>query len=449
MPVMSQSSPCLWTRLPQSRPSPCDRYKHACCSADGHVYVLGGRENSCLRDFWRYSVVCNEWTELSCSGEAAPEELEEHTMVAHEGFLYVFGGMLDSAYTKWRCSLWVFDIAKQRWVHSQGKKSSSQVKTQMPSNRKGHSAVVLGSDMLVYGGFVDMKGSSQEFWTLDFDTMAWSVLSGSQQGSSGPGPRHSHSAVVYQSCMYLFGGLKGLQEQRDLWRWNSTNRTWSSLRNKSGPSRLMGHSAVAYKDSMLLFGGGRSQNSPKNCLWRYSFTSLTWTQVPVLPGSTPPDKIHHCCIGLGPSYMSATCSSGSELHPRLLDGRSRPFKNKCFPAPLTFLGSDGGIELETFSSDRCYTKLTTSAERDKSNERLTGKEGQLIGNCLSFENKAFRKQWSCTEEDLLQQQEEEEEEEEEEGDIAQHLPDLLLVLGGRPYATHSPISTWQMTLTAS
>lgn len=38
----------------------------------------------------------------------------------------------------------------------------------MPTNRKGHSAVVLGSAMLLYGGFVDMKGSSQDFWSLDF-----------------------------------------------------------------------------------------------------------------------------------------------------------------------------------------------------------------------------------------------------------------------------------------
>lgn len=29
-------------------------------------------------------IVCDEWTELNCSGEAAPEELEEHSMVAHE-----------------------------------------------------------------------------------------------------------------------------------------------------------------------------------------------------------------------------------------------------------------------------------------------------------------------------------------------------------------------------
>ncbi|CAK6974134.1 Hypothetical predicted protein [Scomber scombrus] len=422
MPVMSQSGTCLWTRLPQSSRSPCDRYKHACCSYDGNVYILGGRENSCLRDFWRYNVVCNEWTELSCTGDAAPEELEEHTMVAHEGFLYVFGGMLDSAYTMWTTPLWVFDIAKKKWVHWKGKTSSRQ--TQMPTNRKGHSAVVIGSSMLLYGGFVDMKGSSQEFWSLDFDTMAWSLLSGSQEGSAGPGPRHSHSAMAHQSCMYLFGGLKGLREQRDFWKWSATNHTWTSLKNKSGPSRLMGHSAVAYKDYMLLFGGGESQNSPNNCLWRYSFTSQSWEKLPTLPGSNPPDRIHHCCAGLGPSYKSntgSTCSS-SELEP---GGKLRPFKNKCFPAPLTFLGSEGAIELETFSPDKCY------GDRKES---MMGKDAQQIGNCLTFENKAFQKQWSYSEED---------------GDITQHLPDLLLVVGGRPCTGHSPISVWQMTLTDS
>lgn len=440
MPAMSQSSPSLWTQLPQGSRSPCDRYKHACCSYDGHVYVLGGRDTSCLRDLWRYSVVCNEWTELNCTGEAAPEELEEHSMVAHEGFLYVFGGMLDSAYTKCRCALWVFDIAKQKWVPCQGKTSSPQ--TQMPTNRKGHSAVVLGSVMLVYGGFVDIKGSSQEFWSLDFDTMAWSLLSDCQQGSLGPGPRHTHSAAAHQDCMYLFGGLKGLREQRDFWKWNCSSHKWSSLRTKSGPSRLIGHSAVAYKDSMLLFGGGESQNSPKNCLWRYNFNNQTWGQVATLPGSSPPDKIHHCCTGLGPSYKSDTSSpsSNSGRQPRLLEDKAfRPFKNKCFPAPLTFLGSEGDIELETFSLDKCYGSKTLT-QLEKSKEGSTGKEEPQVRYCLTFENKAFSKQWSCTEEDLLN---------EDDSDIVQHLPDLLLVLGGRPCTSLGPMSIWQMTLTDS
>ncbi|KAK2839422.1 hypothetical protein Q5P01_013162 [Channa striata] len=432
---MSQSGNSLWTQLHQSSPSPCDRYKHACCSYDGSVYVLGGRDSRCLRDFWRYSVVRNEWTELSCTSKAAPEELEEHSMVAHEGFLYVFGGLLESAYTMCRSALWVFDIEKQKWVQCQGKMSSHQAK--MPTNRKGHSAVVIDSAMLVYGGYIDMKGSSQEFWSLNFDTMAWSQLSGSQKGSLGPGPRHSHSATVYEDCMYLFGGLKGLQEQRDFWKWNCTSTMWTSLRNKSGPSKLMGHSAVGYRDSMLLFGGGESKDSPKNCLWRYSFSTQTWGQVSTHIGSTPPNKIHHCCTGLGPSYNHNTRGPTSSS---ALSDKLRPFKNKCFPAPLTFLGSEGAIELQTFNSDKCYDSNThsNSSELDKSKRGRKKNDHQQTENCLTFENEASRKQWSCTEEDQLH---------EEDDDISKHLPDLLLVVGGRPCTSHGPISIWHMTLT--
>lgn len=194
----------------------------------------------------------------------------------------------------------------------------------------------------------------------------------------------------------------------------------------------MGHAAVAYKDCMLLFGGGESQNAPKNGLWRYSFTTQTWTQVTALPGSTPPDRIHHSCTGLGLSYRSDTSSLHTSSAPQtqLVDSRMRPFKNKCFPAPLTFLGSEGAIELETFGPDRCYTSKSQSPE-------VTGKGSQQIINCLTFENKAFRTH--STDEEL----------EEDAEDVAQHLPDLLLVLGGRPCSHHSPISVWQMTLTDS
>lgn len=203
----------------------------------------------------------------------------------------------------------------------------------------------------------------------------------------------------------------------------------ASCRGRSGPSRLTGHSAVAYRDGMLLFGGGESQHSPSSCLWRYSFTSLTWMQLASLPGSNPPKKIHHSCIGLGPSYQGNGhgSSSGSGMQTRLLESRMRPFKNKCFPAPLSFLGSDGAIELETFSQDQCYDSKLRASEPIKNGT-------QQLGNCLTFENKAFRTKSTGDEEDE---------------DVALHLPDLLLVLGGRPCSSHGPISVWQMTLTDS
>lgn len=204
---------------------------------------------------------------------------------------------------------------------------------------------------------------------------------------------------------------------------------------RSAPSKLTGHSAVVYKDSMLVFGGGESQNSPKNCLWRYSFTTQTWGEVATHPGSVAPNKIHHCCTGLGPSYESNTSSPSSSSR---LDNKPRPFNNKCFPTPLTFLGSEGAIELETFSPDKCYRSLLKCSEPDSSKQGLTGKNAQDTGNCLTFENKCLKKQWSFTQEDLPHDEDE---------DIAKHLPDLLLIVGGRPCTSHSPVSLWHMTMT--
>jgi len=37
-----------------------------------------------------------------------------------------------------------------------------------PANRKGHSAVIFGSFMYVYGGYIDIRGSTKEFWKFDF-----------------------------------------------------------------------------------------------------------------------------------------------------------------------------------------------------------------------------------------------------------------------------------------
>ncbi|KAM6984969.1 kelch domain-containing protein 3 [Aplochiton taeniatus] len=439
---MSQKSPSLWTQLPQRGQAPRERYKHACCAYGGDVFVLGGRDSQSLRDLWRYSIVLNEWTELNCISDAAPEELEEHTMVAHQGFLYVFGGMIECAYNPLKTPLWVFDIVKQKWMHWHSKRSLSQ----MPGNRKGHSAVVFGSAMYIYGGYIDMRGSSQEFWMLTFDTMVWSPLgSGQSEVGPSPGPRHSHSAMTHKDNMYLFGGLRGLREQRDLWRWSSTTHTWSCLKatSRSGPSKLLGHSAVAYQDSMLLFGGGESLCSPMNCLWRYSVTTNSWEKLAVLPSSTsPPHRIHHGCAGLGPSYQPRPTSP---LIPTSinhgLQGKLRPFKNKCFPSTWSSVhqGTEGAIELETFSLEKSNSQtLLTDRVQDYCNG-LIRKDASHVGNCLTYENKeAFCKQWDGEDGRTVALEEE---------SMAHHLPDLMLVVGGKPLTGHTAISVWQMTLT--
>lgn len=177
---------------------------------------------------------------------------------------------------------------------------------------------------------------------------------------------------------------------------------------RQGPPRLMGHAAVTYRDSMLLFGGGESQKSPNNSLWRYSFPSQSWSQVASLPHSDAPQRIHHCCTGLGRSYESDGVQAALSSQQ---DAKPRHFKNKCFPV------SQSDIEMKTFSKGLCSSETIFDTEK----------------NCLTFENRAFKKQWSCS----------------DDQDISKNLPDMLLVLGGKPFSIKSPISIWSMTLTDS
>lgn len=40
--------------------------------------------------------------------------------------------------------------------------------TLCPIGRRGHTAVLYGNSMYIYGGYVDMKGSSAELWEFSF-----------------------------------------------------------------------------------------------------------------------------------------------------------------------------------------------------------------------------------------------------------------------------------------
>ncbi|KAK1797759.1 hypothetical protein P4O66_008114 [Electrophorus voltai] len=421
---MSQrSSSCLWTSVPQVSPAPCDRYKHASCVCRGNVYLLGGRERHSLKDFWKYNVMCNVWIELDCNDDKAPEELEEHSMVARQGVLCVFGGLRGTAYSKSKIPLWLFDTAMEQWLHSQVKNSSSQ--NDAPSNRKGHSAVVFGSSMYVYGGYNDMQRTLQEFWAYDFDSGVWSLLS---KGQVGPGPRHSHSVMVHQDSMYLYGGLQGLKEQRDLWRWNFLSQTWSSMRVFSGPSKLMGHSAVLYKDSMLLFGGGVTQSAPSNCLWGFSLTTLNWEKLFSLPGSTAPCRIHHCSVGLGPNFKPGphTDIINKEISTSNSLIKLRPFKNKCVPSTLSTGQPREDIELQT----------TQTWKKNGLRDNSLGFEGsETQGNSLT----------AVTQQDVRKKGNSENSAEETEDGLVKPMPNLLLILGGKPLKEHASISVWKMT----
>ena len=58
--------------------------------------------------------------------------------------------------------------ATTTWRKLSPNPSSSTSLGMAPTGRRGHSVVLYGDAMHVYGGYQDLRGSSSELWTFDF-----------------------------------------------------------------------------------------------------------------------------------------------------------------------------------------------------------------------------------------------------------------------------------------
>nr|CAD7442846.1 unnamed protein product [Timema bartmani] len=194
------------------------------------------------------------------------------------------------------------------------RKVRAQKGVAVPRGRRGHSALIHRGTMLVYGGYQDLRGSSNELWGFHFGELVdgWSYLAGGahrddlvvvlfteteswhllsspagRMGSSGgggggelPPARHKHSAILHDDAIWVYGGMTDLQERADLWRWDTVSKTWLNVRSKPGPGALHSHAACKLPSSMLLFGGERDGH-PTNELWRFHFGTETWERLQV------------------------------------------------------------------------------------------------------------------------------------------------------------------------
>ncbi|XP_077129396.1 leucine-zipper-like transcriptional regulator 1 homolog isoform X2 [Ranitomeya variabilis] len=414
--MITESADCAWEPLSRREKVPCDRFKHAAVAYNGFVYVHGGRQDTVLGDFWRYSIALGRWEQLPSSRQA-PDKLEGHSMVAHEGRLYVFGGMVDFGATREMTPLWMYGTETRRW--SEVKASEGQ--ENRPTNRKGHSAVVYQSAMFVYGGYFDIEGAVEEFWMIDFDSQKWSQLSPHTRGL-GPGPRHGHSCVTHNAAMFLFGGLKNMSEQNDFWRFDFRRHIWSVIKTSSGPPKSVGHACVLHRGCLWIVGGGLPSRTPAHNLWKYDFASRSWKKISRVKQRVDCARMYHSVAAVDGAATSGRRAS-------LLCGEyvEAPGPDSSVEKIYSFL-TLGSSKVSTISKSNLI-EMKTFAERPAtpvlcSCSFSSGADEQRLMS--GYENESFT---------LL----------EEEcppparscGDLAE---EVFLMIGGRPLSRHYEIS---------
>ena len=154
-----------------------------------------------------------------------------------------------------------------------------------------------------------------------------------------PHPRTSHSAVVYNNCVFVFGGqwfdVADVERKpiffSDLWKFDLAKMEWTFINAENAPSR--GSHTCSIIESRLFMVGGSNQDGPFADVWMLDLSSnnLVWVNVSV---SKYEGFEMHCTLTSGLSlYIFG--GRGEEVFCRFLEFKTLSnewvLHDECFP----------------------------------------------------------------------------------------------------------------------
>lgn len=232
-------------------------------SASQLIYVFGGaRAGYDFNDIARFDIRGENWVALH-SRNRPPQGRQKHSVAFFNGTLIVFGGRKSNG--EILGDLWQFDIQTSLW------KSLPVPSRIVP--RYGHSATVIGGEMIIFGGVVRTHSKSlplqatSELATFSFATREWAVEHPINTSHGMPSQRHSHAAAAIMSDLYIIGGAGSAdleKAQGSLWKYSVDTKTWILLSGASvnDPEILGRYDAAAcvHNDGNILFAGGQTDS---------------------------------------------------------------------------------------------------------------------------------------------------------------------------------------------
>jgi N-acetylneuraminic acid mutarotase len=131
--------------------------------------------------------------------------------------------------------------------------------------------------MYILGGWDGVGSNKNDFFKYNFETKEWSDVP--YEGTPPPKLR-SHSAVMYQDSMVVFGGY-GDTHPVNIYIFHFNTATWKEIeppaleRIPSGRSRFR---MVYHEDSLWCFGGW-DRKTHFNDLWQFLLNTCTWRHI--------------------------------------------------------------------------------------------------------------------------------------------------------------------------
>ncbi|KAL3666577.1 hypothetical protein V7S43_008204 [Phytophthora oleae] len=197
-------------------------------------------------------VELSSWTEMTSENSV---KLVGHSNVQYKDNIVVFGGQgPTSSGTTTRVSDVTFLAPSSDGALQQTCQASA--KTDGPSARLYHSAVVVGTRMIVFGGRASPAKPLGDLYALDLETKRWEKIAA--QGV-GPSPRWKHCSCAVGSVVYVHGGRDAEHVFGDLFALDLSQNPpqWRQIESPSVPRRF-DHISLVVNSTKLVFWGGMS-----------------------------------------------------------------------------------------------------------------------------------------------------------------------------------------------
>ena len=265
---------------------------------------------------------CQYWTPACCndndqvyvdeSNLTKPHARMSHMAVCLDNNIMLFGGCTERSDFRFMNNrvIWIYNTDCERW-----KKHVLPKGRKVPAATAIACAVVIGSDIYMFGGFSQTKRVTSKLWKLFSTTehnFKWGKINFKDKIQT-PSPRAAHAGWNYEQNLWIFAGFGKLSAptgflddygeflqirkynrvcsiscNNQLLCYNPTNRQWRNMKCTGAvPSPRSRPAVCKLFESIWPFGGVSHDSRLLHDLYKLNMESLTWTQIqtndPVIP----------------------------------------------------------------------------------------------------------------------------------------------------------------------
>ncbi|KAI9864752.1 MAG: hypothetical protein M1824_004659 [Vezdaea acicularis] len=227
------------------------------------IVIFGGGDGpSYYNDIYVLDALNCRYTKAVVHGTAIPTKRRAHAACLYKNGIYVFGGGdgIRALNDVWRLD--VSDFNKLSWrlmSPPTSSKSSTSIDGRLgslrPIARGYHSANMVGSKMIVFGGS-DGQDCFRDLWIFDVDTLVWKSVD-----IKVSYPRLSHSATIVGSYLFVLGGHDGTEYSNEVLLLNLVTMHWDRRKVYGAKPTGRGYHGAILHDSRLYMIGGFDGNN--------------------------------------------------------------------------------------------------------------------------------------------------------------------------------------------